>query len=337
VVSHRERPLTAPRRRAIAVFLAVATLVWWFAHQDGTFYIAGMSSPASELLGPLLPAVSAGLAAALVFSVVDAGAGSWAAGVAVVMLLALPGFLPLHRASLNGPPLEVGVMLTLAVMLYAPRFSLAYGAIAAATAVFVSPAGLGLPLAAMAWAIMTRRGVSRAWRRILLSLSPVVLAVLVGRWLGHAWPADELVLGWRGHLDDGLRAAGRVIGDQLAPSLSNPALRWFAIADLTLVMVAVIVVAWRRVRRLGAFDAIIARFHPAIAVTAAGLAVGLALRWLLIPGSPALDLDAVFPLVVLALVATVGSVGQLWSRWPRWGKVLCGLVLLGWLQAALRA
>jgi hypothetical protein len=41
--------------------------------------------------------------------------------------------------------------------------------------------------------------------------------------------------------------------------------------------------------------------------------------------------------VVLALVAAVGSVGQLWVRWPRWGKVVCGLVLLGWLQAALRA
>jgi hypothetical protein len=40
---------------------------------------------------------------------------------------------------------------------------------------------------------------------------------------------------------------------------------------------------------------------------------------------------------VLGLVAVAGSVGQLWSRWPRWGKLLCGLVLLGWLQAALRA
>lgn len=337
MVSHRECALTAPRRRAIAVFLAVAALVWWFAHQSGTFFIAGMSSPASDLLGPLLPAVSAGLVAALVFSVVDAGAGAWAAGVAVVMLLALPGFLPLHRASLNGPPLEVGVMLTLAVMLYAPRFSLAYGAIAAATAVFVSPAGVGLPLAAMTWAVMTRRGIGRAWRRILVSLSPVVIAVLLGRWWGHAWPTHELELGWRGHLDDGLRAAGGVIGDQLAPTLDNPALRWFAIADLTLLMVAVIVVAWRRIRRLKAFDAITARFHPAIAVTAAGLAVGLALRWLLVPASPAIDLDAVFPLVVLALVATMGSVGQLWVRWPRWGKVVCGLVVLGWLQAALRA
>lgn len=336
MVSHREQSLTAPRRRAIAVFLAVATLVWWFAHQGGTFFIAGMSSPGSELLGPLLPAVSAGLVAALVFSVVDAGAGSWAAGVAVVMLLALPGFMPLHRLSLNGPPLEVGVMLTLAVMLYAPRFSLAYGAIAAATAVFVSPAGLGLPLAAMTWAVMTRRGVGRAWRRILVSLSPLLLAVLLGRWLGSAW-GGQLVPGWRGHLDDGLQAAGTVIGNQLAPTLTNPALRWFAIADLTLVLVAVIAVAWRRVRRLGAFDAIAARFHPAVAVTAAGLAAGLALRWLLVPASPALDLDAVFPLVVLALVATVGSVGQLWRRWPLWGKAICVVVLLGWLQAALRA
>lgn len=329
--------LTAPRRRAIAVFLAVATLVWWFAHQDGTFFIAGVDSPASQLLGPLLPAVSAGLVAALVFSVVDAGAGAWAGGVAVVMLLALPGFLPLHRFSLNGPPLEVGVMLTLAVMLYAPRFSLAYGAIAAVTAVFVSPAGAGLPLAAMAWAAMTgHAGGRRPWRRISFALVPLVLVLLIARGVGHAW-TGELALGWRGHLDDGLRAAGTVIGDQLAPTLSNPALRWFAIADLTLVMVAVIVVAWRRIRRLGAFGAITARFHPALAVTAAGIATGLALRWLLLPDSAAIDLDAVFPLVVIGLVAVVGSVGQLWPRWPRWGKLLCILVILGWLQAALRA
>ena len=319
------------------MFVVVAALVWWFAHQDGRFFIAGMAAPASELLGPLLPAASAGLVAALVFSVVDAGAGAWAAGVAVVMFLALPGFLPLHRHSLSGPPLEAGVMLTLAVMLYAPRFSVAYGTLAAITAVFVSPSGAGLPLAAIAWAVMTRRaGGSRAWRRILLSLSPLLLAILLGRWFGNAW-SGQLVVGWRGHLDDGLRAAGTIIGDQLAPTLTNPALRWFAIADLTLVLVAITVVAWRRVRRLQAFDAISARFHPALAVTAAGLALGLALRWLLVPQSPPLDLDAVFPLVVLALVASVGSVGMLWRQWPRWGKLICGLVLLGWLQAAMRA
>lgn len=319
------------------MFLLVAALVWWFAHQDGAFFITGMSSSASGLLGPLLPAISAGLIAALIFSVVDAGAGSWAASTAVVMFLALPGLLPLHRSSLAGPPLTAAVMMTLAVMLYAPRFSLAYGGIAAVAAVFVSPAGLGLPLAAMAWAAMTRHTEGRrAGRRVVLSLAPVALAVLLTRWLGSAWPADS-ALAWRGHLDDGLQAAGTVIGDQLAPTLSNPALRWFAIADLTLVLVAVTVVAWRRVRRLGAFDAVPARFHPAVAVTAAGLAIGLALRWLLVPASPPLDLEAVFPLVVLALVAVVGSVGLLWRRWPLWGKVLCGLVLLGWLQAALRA
>jgi hypothetical protein len=319
------------------VFLAVAALVWWLAHQTGTFYVAGLGSPGSELLGPLLPAISAGLVAALVFSVVDAGAGSWAAGVAVAMLLALPGFVLLHRVSLNGPPLEVGVMLTLAVMLYAPRFSLAYGTIAAITAVFVSPAAVGLPLAAMCWAVMTRRGIGRAWRRIAVSLAPLLLSILLARWVGHAWSSAELTLGWRGHLDDGLHAAGVVIGDQLAPTLTTPALRWFAIADLTLLMVAVNLVAWRRLRRLGASDAVTARFHPAVAVTAAGLAVGLALRWLFVPGSSSLDLGAVFPLVVLALIATVGSIGQLWSRWPRWGKVLCLVVLVGWVQAALRA
>jgi hypothetical protein len=128
-----------------------------------------------------------------------------------------------------------------------------------------------------------------------------------------------------------------VIGDQLAPTLANPALRWFAIADLSLLLVAVTVVAWRKVRRLKAFDAIAARFHPAVAVTAAGFALGLALRWLLVPASPRPDLVAMLPLVALALIATAGSVGMLWKQWPRWGKLLCLLLLLGWLQAAVRA
>ncbi|HRP08273.1 MAG TPA: hypothetical protein PLL69_07280, partial [Gemmatimonadales bacterium] len=119
-----------------------------------------------------------------------------------------------------------------------------------------------------------------------------------GRFTGDEW-SGGVALAWRGHLDEGLRAAGRIVGDQLAPGIDTPALRFFAIADLTLLIGAVLVMAWRRIRRLDAFDAINARFHPVLAVSASSLAAGLALRWLLIADSPAPDLAAMFPFVVL--------------------------------------
>ena len=105
---------------------------------------------------------------------------------------------------------------------------------------------------------------------------PLLAALALAHVVGDAWP-DNATLAWRGHLDEGLRAAGRVVGDQLAPTLTNPALRFFAIADITLILGALAIVAWRRIRRLEAFHAINARFHPALAVTAIGLCLGLAI------------------------------------------------------------
>lgn len=316
----------------------MATLAWWFAWRDGSFFVNGLDAPASELLGPLLPAISAGFIAALSFSVVDAAAGGWAAAIAALVVVSLPGFLPLHGSSLDGPPLTAITLLMLAVMLYAPRFSLAYGVLAATGAVFVSSAGAGLPLAAIAWAWMPRRSDEHGPRstRLIFALVPLLAALALAHVVGDAWP-DNATLAWRGHLDEGLRAAGRVVGDQLAPTLTNPALRFFAIADITLILGALAIVAWRRIRRLEAFHAINARFHPALAVTAIGLCLGLALRWLLLPDSPAPDLAAVFPLVVLIALLAVGSAGQLWRGWPRWGKVVALVLFLGWLQAAVRA
>src|SRR5690606_3883183 len=242
---------------------------------------------------------------------------------AAVVVIALPGFLPLHASSLEGPPATASTLLTVAAMLYAPRFSLAYGSLAAVTAVFMSTAAAGLPLAAVIWAWLQRHPGNGRKRRTLLAAVPLLLAVVIGQFAGHEW--DGMELAWRGHLDDGLRAAGTIIGDQLAPTIDTPALRFFAIADLTLLIGAVLVMAWRRIRRLKAFDAINARFHPVLAVTASSLAAGLALRWLLIADSPAPDLAAVFPLVVLAAIATIGSVGILWRTWPGWGKLLAAV------------
>ncbi|HRP09161.1 MAG TPA: hypothetical protein PLL69_11815, partial [Gemmatimonadales bacterium] len=169
------------------MFLGVAAVVWWYAHNDGHFFVAGLEGTASELLGPLLPALSAGLIAALAFSLADAAAGGWAAALAALVVIALPGFLPLHGHSLEGPPTTASILLTVAVMLYAPRFSLAYGALAAVTAVFMSTAALGLPIAAVSWAWLQRQSGNGRARRAVLAVVPLLLAVLIGRFTG-----DEL-------------------------------------------------------------------------------------------------------------------------------------------------
>jgi hypothetical protein len=195
---------------------------------------------------------------------------------------------------------------------------------------------VGLPVAAIAWATFMRRPSDRGgWTRVLFAVLPVIAAIALGQAVGDGWPNDW-EFGWRGRLDDGLRAAGSIIGHQLAPTIETPALRFFAIADITLLLGALMVVAWRRIRRLTAFDALPARFHPVLGFTAVALCVGLALRWLLVPASPEPDLAAVFPLVVLVALASVGSAAQLWRNWPRWGKLLALVLFVGWLQAAVR-
>lgn len=328
-------PLTTPRRRAVAAFLVAAVVVWWIAHRHGAFFVSGVGPRASDLLGPLLPALSAGLSIALVLSLVDLVTGTLTACLAVLVVLLLPGFAPLHGASLVGPPMLAATLLQFAVMLSAPRFSLAYGTIAAVAAVWIDSAAVGLPLAAVAWAwLSAHRGGTRPWRRMFFAVVPLLIVLLPSGWASTAWPSTWDAA-WRGGLDRGLQAAGRVIGDQLAPTLTSPAVRWFAIADLTLVMGAIVLMAARRARSAPPTSATGA-FHPAAATLAGGVALGLALRWLFVPASPAPTLEAVLPLMVLAVVTVLASAGMLWRRWPRWGKVLALLVLAGWMQAAIR-
>lgn len=337
MVSRGRVPLTLPRRRAIVAFLAAATVVWWHVHRDGLFHIIGLDEPASSLLGPLLPAVSAGLAAAMTLSVVDAAAGTVAGVIAAIVVVALPGFLPLHHESLSGPPLLALTLLMLGLMLHAPRFSVAYGTLAAIAAVYVDPAGLGLPLAAVAWAVIARRpGSNGSWPRVGLALLPLVVALAAARWTGDAWP-DGGVLAWRGRLDEGLRAAGRIVGDQLAPTLGSGALRWFAIADVSLILLAVLVVAWRRGTPHDRPDGMLRRLLLGAVVLAAAIATGLTLRWLLVPAAPEPSLTGVFPIAALLAMASVAAVASLWPRWPRWGRALAVILIVGWLQAAVRA
>jgi hypothetical protein len=256
---------------------------------------------------------------------------------AVVVIAALPGFFILHRTSLNGPPLTAMVLLMLAVMVHAPRFSIAYGSIAAVAAVMIAPEALGLPLAALIWALMQPwRSGWPGWRRALLAVAPVAVLVLLTGLVGHAWHGAGPVA-WAGGLDRGLRAAGHLIGDHLAPTIDSQALRWFAIADLTLIAIAVVVVAWRRVQHSYSPGTPLRRLYPAVAVLWLGMGCGLVIRQLFMPKATEPGLVAIFPLIAISVVVLTVSVAVLWRHWHRWAKFAAILIIMGWLQAAIRA
>lgn len=314
----------------------MAALVWWQCRADGVFYIVGLGGDMSATLGPLFPGICAGLTVAIALLIVDTAAGPVAGVVAAICIAALPGFMPLHRTSLLGPPLLSITMLILGVMLHAPRFSLAYGSLAAAAAVFISPAGVGLPAAAVAWPLSQPRRMDGAKRRAAMAIIPLVLVIALARVVGNEWPAHTTLL-WRGGLDSGLQAAGSIVGDQVAPLIRNPALRFFALADLALLTVALVLLAWLRVVSRLPADAMMRRLFTAAGVLSLAYAVGLAARTLVIAETPLPDAVAVLPLVVVTVVVIVTSLGAFWPTWNRWGKVVVVVLLAGWMQAALRA
>jgi hypothetical protein len=319
----------------LLAFVLVAALVWWRARSSGFFFIVGLQGDASANLGPLLPALCAGLSAALTLLIADAAGGAMAGALAAAMLVALPGFMPLHRDSLTGPPLLALVLLMFAAMVHAPRFSLAYGTLGATGGLFIATEGIGLPLAAAAWALVQRARENGRWQRVALALVPTAIVLLLAHLLGGAWPHD-VVYQWRGGLDRALRAAGTIIGNQMTPTITHAALRFLVIADLALIVVAVIVVGWRRVGRAAPEESVLRAVYPVAGLLAAALMIGLAGRTLLVRDAPDPDLAAVMPLIALTIVILVVSTAGLWRRMPRWGQAITVLLMIGWLQAAVR-
>jgi hypothetical protein len=295
----------------------------------------GLQGDASANLGPLLPALCAGFSAALVLLIADAAAGTFAGLLAAVTLVALPGFLPVHHDSLTGPPLLTITLLMLAAMMHAPRFSIAYGTLGAVGGLLIATDGVGLPLAAGAWALLQRVRETGGKRRVALALAPTIAVLLLVHFVGGAWP-QQVAFAWRGGLDRGLRATGTIIGNQMAPTITAAALRFLVIADLALVIGAVVVVGWRRVGRPAPDGSAVRAVYPAAGLLVTALAIGLAGRTLLVQGTEEPDLAAVFPLVALTLLVLVISIGGLWTRLPRWGKVVTTVLVVGWLQAAVR-
>ena len=328
MVPGRERALIQPRRRALVAWLAVATFTWWVGRQGGA-----LTPPSPDAA---LAALAAGLSIAIILTLIESVASSFAGVLAGAMVMALPAFLPVHHA---GPVPALVLLLTLSMlvaMVHAPRWSLAHGTLGGAAAVFASPAAIGLPIAAIAWAAMPHQanGTGRQ-TRVLLALVPVLVMIVVGQVVGNAWPADG-GLGWHGGLDRSIAAAGTIVGDQLAPGITSPAVRFFTIADLSLLVIALIVMAWRQHVRLAAPDAPARRWYRAAGTLAAAITIGLATRHLLVRDTPAPDVTAILPLAVLGLLATVVSVASFWRSWPRWGKAIAVVIMLGWLQAAVR-
>lgn len=293
----------------------------------------GLEGPASSALGSLLPAISAGLTIAVSLVIVDVVGGPVVAVLAAICILILPDFLPLHRTSLIGPPLLATTIGMLAVMLAAPRFSLAYGAVAAIGAVWVSPQAIGLVPAAVAWALLQPNGRRGRLPRAALALLPLGIAVLLTLAVGSAWPSP-IAIGWRGGLDTILRAIGHVLGTQQVPAITSPALRWVMIADTTLILLALGVMGWRRASAAATPERP-RRFYPAVLVLAIAVSAGLIIHAMLLPEAPLPSVETAMSLAVLATLTTAVSVSVLWPRWRWWGKGIAVLLLAGWIGGAV--
>ncbi len=310
-------------------------LVWWRARAGGFFFIVGMEGSASANLGPVLPAFCAGTSAALMLSIADAAAGPWAGVAAAFALVALPGFVALHRDSLVGPPLLTLTLLMLAVMLHAPRFSLAYGTLAATAAAFVSPQAIGLPVGAAVWALVQRSQPTSMRRRAMLAVLPLLVAVVLLRLNATRWLGGS-ALGWRGQLHRVGAAAAKLLSTQLAPAIAAVTLREVVAAATVVLGVVVVGRAWIRVARPLPDVSLLRRLYPACTVLAATYLGGVVVRTLLVRGAPEPDLLSLLPLAAVGMLAVICSIALLWRFWPLWQRTAAVLILLWWGQAAVR-
>ncbi len=315
--------------------MLAAALVWWRARLGGFFFIVGMEGSASANLGPVLPAFCAGLSAALTLAIADAAAGPMAGAVAAFTVVAIPGFVAMHRESLVGPPLLALTLLMLLVMLHAPRFSLAYGTLAATAAAFVSPQAIGLPVGAAVWALVQRAQPTSIRRRALLALLPLLAAVVLlrlnaSRWLGGS------ALGWRGEVDHIATVTGRLLAGQFAPGIVTQTLCDAVAGGMAILALVTIGAAWGRVARPLPEASLLRRLYPAALVLLLTYLAGLAVRTLLVRGAPEPDVVSLLPIVTLLALLTICSVAALWPLWGRWPRLITVAVVVWWGQAAVR-
>ncbi len=326
--------MNATRRRALVAFVVAAAAVWWCARGSGFFFVVGMQGSASANLGPLLPTLCGGLSAALMLLAVDAAAGPLAGVIAAALLVLSPGFLALHRASLQGPPLLTITLVMLLVMVQAPRFSLAYGTLGAVGGVFVAMEGIGLPLAAAAWALLQPARENGRLQRVILSLLPTTVVLWLAHLLGGAWP-HGISYGWRTDLDRALATSTAIVDNQVAPIRAHPGVHIFVATALVTLLVVGAIVGWRRSLATASANARIRATYPVATLLCVALIVGLLGRAVLVQRATEPDLAAMMPVTAMLLLLATVTVATLWKSWPRWGQIAIGLIGVGWGIAAL--
>jgi hypothetical protein len=112
-------------------------------------------------------------------------------------------------------------------------------------------------------------------------------------------------------------------------------LRWLIVADMTLIVLALFAVAWRRTIRPMPVARTARQLFEALGITAACYAAGMVARSLLVRGAPDPALAEVFPLVVILTVMVVVGMSVSWPGWSRAGKLLSLALALGWAGASL--
>lgn len=268
--------------------------------------------------------------------IADAAAGPVAGIAAALALVLTPGFVTMHRESLEGPPLLAITLLIVAVMLHAPRFSVAYGTLSAVGGVFVATEGIGLPLAAAVWALLQPSRENGRALRTLLAVIPSAVVLWLAHLLGGAWPRG-IVYGWRTDLTRVSREAGRILSGMLAPVPAHASGHLFVAAVVATLFVVGIMVGWRRAA-LGGDAHAAARMLYGIGVTL-GIALGIGLlgRAVLVQHVADPNLAAMMPIASLCVLLVVVTFGTLWSLWPRWGRVVGSMIAAAWSVAAVVA
>lgn len=327
MVSPDQRLLIARRIFGPALFLLVAGLVWWKSAASGIFFLAGIGQPWTDWLGPLLPSLCAGLSVLLVLRIADSAIGYLSGFAAALALCLVPAFLQVHASSLRGPPLLIIFLLQFAVMLQAPRFSIAYGTVAAVAAVTVSSAALGLPIAAVLWPFLAtgQPGTTRhSPRRAVLALIPLGLILILAHLTGVEWSpeAPQVAPGWMGR---GLLYGLGVTADFLAPGLPQPLLRTALIVLMVSALLWSSVQAWLVRGRTAHPASVLRRVHPAALLLLICYGGGLVQRLMWSGGGALPDPEALLPLAaVIVLIYSINTTA-LWSTGSR--LIRCALLL----------
>ncbi len=280
----------------------------------------------------IVMSVGAGVAAGASAWVADVAAG-WVAGLLAPFLLALvPAIAGVHMEVLSEPLFLALLAVMLALMLLRPCQSLLYGT-AAALGAIVRYAGLSLAGAAALWAFAQGGTRAERMRRATLAVLPTVC--LFGAWVLRSTLLHEPIrrVGIFPGLTENLRALAVTLGDQLAPGIDAPALRW-ALASLTGALLVALLMSGVRRARAEQPNSAAPRLFAALGLVAGCYAAELvAARLVADPGIP-FDGRLLAPLFYLAALGAAVSLALGWLAWSRLGRAISLGATLVWAWRA---